>query len=188
VYAGAIANAQSTTSGSSSTSTATSTAKDNTGGGGRDYLGIPLNTQNLSSREYVKFSAATFIHSRSTFSAPNCTGSMINRIEETGSYKLGTSNGDTIPISITFAGSTGAILMDAAVQFANRYPKIAGCGYSDWTVGNPKDLSSATYCSNADKSGKTSGPSIVKIKDNNIYFDDGGSGVLNTKDFMSRQQ
>lgn len=153
------------------------------GGGGRDHLGIPPDTANLSSREYVKFSASTFIHSRSTFAAANCTGAMLNRTEETGTYKVGTANADGVmSISISFAAITGTILTGSNVTYANQNPTAAGCGFNDWSLGNPKDLANST-CGNK----KNSGPSIVRIKDSNIFFDDGGSGTINTKDFMTRQ-
>ena len=193
--AAAVARAQANAAaaGNAPNTGGSSTANNNNngnGGGGRDNIGIPQGTPNLSSREYVKFSASTFIHSRSTFSQPNCAGAMLNRIEESGTYKMGAAKADaTTPISIIFAATTGTILTDANVQFANSNSQAAGCGFNDWTVGNPKDLSTSAQCSGADKSGdKNKGPSIFKIKDNNLYFDDGGSGVLNTKDFMSRQQ
>ena len=175
---------------SAANSTVNNNNNNNGGGGGSDNIGIPPNTANLSSREYVKFSSSTFIHSRSTFSAPNCGGAMLNRIEETGTYKLGAPNADaTMPIAITFVGNTGTILTDANVDFANKNSQTAGCGYGDWSVGNPKDLNTSPLCSKNNKSsdGKNKGPSIVKIKDGNIYFDDGGSGVVNTKDSMARQ-
>lgn len=184
-YASAVAAGSG--AGTTSTTSNTSTSTNNNGGGGRDNLGIPMNTQNLSSREYVKFSSSTFIHSRSTFSAPGCTGAMLNRVEESGTYNVGPANAEAVmPISISFASITGTILNDQAVVFANQNPLAAGCGFNDWSVGNPKDLKSSTHCSNSNKS--DGGPSIVKIKDGNIFFDDGGSGTLNTKDFMTRQQ
>lgn len=179
-------NVASSTPSTGGTSTSTSTND----GGGKDRLGIPANAlANYSSREYVKFSASTFVHSRSLFTDSNCGGSMISRVEETGSYKLSTTKADgTMPITITFATNTGTIFLDQSVTFANNNSVASGCGFTDWVVNSPRDLTSSQYCNNNNKDGKSSGPSIVQIKDNKIYFDDGGSGVINTKDSMTRQQ
>lgn len=164
--------------------TTTTTTTSNSGGDSRDQLGVPANMQTYS-REFVKFSAATFIHSRGTFRDAGCTGPLISRVEETGSYTLGAlkSNG-TYPIAITFATNNGTIFPQAGVDLANGAPTTSGCGYADWVAGTPRDLTGSN-CQKSDKG--SNGPSIVKIDAGKIYFDDGGSGTLNTKEALTRQ-
>ena len=155
------------------------------GGGGRDQLGIPP-TANTFAKEYVKFSASTFMHSRAIFADASCSGALISRVEEAGAYKLGAQKADgTYGIAITFSGSNATIFPQGAVDFANKNPAQNGCGFSDWAAGTAKNLSGSS-CQKSDKG--NNGPTIFKIDSGKIYFDDGGSGILNTKDSMSREQ
>ena len=176
------ANLQKMANGSSSGSSGNNSSN---GGGDKNHLGVPSDAV-TSSKEFVKFSANTFIHSRSLFPTSDCTGGMISRSEETGSYKLGAVGADTTyPISITFATNMGAIMAPPAVDFANSHSIGAGCGISDWVANVSRDLS-RTICASKDDS--KSGPSKVKIQNDRIYFDDGGSGTVNTSQFMIRSQ
>lgn len=104
------------------TSSTTPPANYSTNGGGRDNLGLPLDAKTFA-REYVKFSSATFIHSRSVFADANCTGQMISRTAESGTYKLGAVGADaTYPISSSFAATMATLFAPPAVGYANGHP------------------------------------------------------------------
>ncbi len=157
------------------------------GSGGRDRLGV-VRSLTTYAKESVKFSTSTFIHTRSIFSDANCTGTMISRIEETGSYKISAANADaTTPISITFATNSGTIFSPPAVNIANANPQESGCGYADWISGQPKDLLNS-LCNKESTGEKNRGPAFFKIQGNNLYFDDHDTGGLDTKDYLTRAQ
>ncbi len=158
-----------------------------TNSGGKDHLGVSKSATTYG-KESVKFSTSTFIHTRSIFNEANCTGTLISRLEETGSYKIGAANTDgTTPISISFATNSGTIFSPAGVIVANTYPEASGCGYADWISGQPKNLMSS-FCNKDSNGGNKTGPALFKIQGNNLYFDDHDTGAIDTKDFMTRTQ
>jgi hypothetical protein len=151
----------SSTSGQQSGSNTNNTGNNNSSDSHR--LGIP-GDRPVFQKEYVKFSSNTFIHSSSNFPGPNCTGPMISRTEETGSYTLnGNTSGDGIyNITIKMGSARAGILEPPAVQYANQN---AACGMTDWAVGVPKDLESTPLCKYSNQSKGNQGPEALKIQD-----------------------
>lgn len=154
------------------TSSGSGTSSNSGGGGGTDDLGFKPGTKYFQ-QESVKFSNNTFIYSSNNFEGAGCTGRMLSRREETGSYTLGkTTGGGVYPISIKMNTSKAMIFAPENVSFANSNPGSAGCGLNTWKPGEPKDLSNSAC---ADKDEDHSPPSEVRIEAKRIYFkEDGG--------------
>jgi hypothetical protein len=141
-----------------------------------DYksLGFP-NSMKVWEKSFVKFSSNTFIHSSAAFTGPQCSGVMINRIEETGTYTLGSQYADgSYPIDINMVTAKAGLLEPKAVEYANR---IGQCGIKDWAVGVPRELESTPTCKPSQSSNSSKGPETLKIEAGKMYFKkDDGSG------------
>lgn len=139
-----------------------------TGGtGGDSEIGIQPGTM-FWQRDQVKFSNNVFVYSKANFSEQNCTGKMISRLEESGSYSLGVKGADGVyPIQINMQTARAAILDPLAVTWANGNPAL-NCGLDDWSVAQPKDLYSTAMCSPANDDGH--GPVNLKIDGTQINF------------------
>lgn len=169
-----------------STTTTTTTTSSSSSTTGSYALGTKSG-QTAHEQEFVKFSNNTFIHATSVFSGAQCTGTLISRKEETGSYTLGNLNGDgTQAIDIKMATEKGTIFTADGVAAANT--SSTGCWNSGWVIGVTKDLFT-TECKNSSTSTDDGeGPGVVKIEGSRIYFEDKKeSGVLDRTKYLTKE-
>ncbi|MCX6117904.1 MAG: hypothetical protein NT027_10195 [Proteobacteria bacterium] len=148
----------------------TSGSNNNQNSDAKRSLGIGPGITPKSQSEFVKFSPNTFIHGNASFFGENCTGGLISRTEETGTYSLGAKNSDsTQAITINMMTLKAAIFPPQAVNNANSISKTAGCGASDWVSAQPKDLNT-TECKETPEQSSNNVPKVFRIKDGQLNF------------------
>ncbi|MCX6117903.1 MAG: hypothetical protein NT027_10190 [Proteobacteria bacterium] len=146
------------------------TGNNNQNSDGKRSLGIGPGISPKSESEFVKFSPNTFIHGNAAFFGENCTGGLVSRTEETGTYSLGAKNSDsTQAITINMMTLKAAIFPPQAVNNANSMSKTAGCGANDWVSAQPKDLNT-TECKDTPWQSSSNAPKAFRIKDGKLNF------------------
>ncbi|MCX6127116.1 MAG: hypothetical protein NTV34_20525 [Proteobacteria bacterium] len=155
-----------------------------TSGGGPDSLGIP-SSKIMYEKDFVKFSQNTFMYSSGKFEGAACTGKMVSRREETGSYTLGAKAADgSFPITIKMLTSKATIFDPLAVAYANANPNSAGCGVNNWAPGVAVDLNGTSQCKEEPTDDKGP-PDALKIEGNRILFRE--NGAYKTEGVMTKE-
>ena len=144
------------------------------------WLGLPKNSV-YSRSEMLKASSSTFIYSSSVWDGQNCSGRMISRTEEGGTYTLGAKGtNSTYPITINRTTAKAAIFPADAVSYANSNPDTSGCGMTGWLSAMPQDIFTSSKCAPTHEL-----PKQVRIESNSILFED--EGQFKDADKMPRQ-
>jgi hypothetical protein len=164
-------SSSSSTSGSSTSSGSSDNNKGNDDRGDDSHsIGVENSTK-VGVRSYVKFSSSTFMHSNSIFPNADCSGNLISRVEEAGTYTLGQKNSDgSYNMSIKMQSARATIQDQKGVDIANR---LGTCGTRDWKLNAERDLEQTPNCTFSKSKKGNIGPDKVKIIDaKKIYFKD----------------